>query len=174
VTSDGFASRTRLAAVRDLALLPAIEREACARFVAWGLPEMADVLTPPDDLRDAQAEGRLWVAVDEGDRPIGFALARAIDGVGHLDELDVLEAWGGRGVGTALIASVCSWARARAYAAVTLSTMADIPWNAPMYARRGFRIVGADEIGPGLRAELDRESDRGLPMRGRVLMRLDL
>ena len=63
-------------------------------------------------------------------------------------------------------------ARAR-YPAITLTTYADVPWNAPYYARRGF--VEISEFGPGLRAEREREQQLGLDEVGpRVVMRRDL
>lgn len=58
--------------------------------------------------------------------------------------------------------------------AVTLTTFRDVPWNAPFYERRGFRVL--DES--GLSAVFDRLLDEegaayGLPRELRVVMRQD-
>jgi len=123
-------------------------------------------------LRPAQEAGRLWVAVDKSDGPVGFAFVRELDGVAHLEELDVLPEHGGRGLGSALLDAVNAWAIGR-YAAITLATFRDVPWNAPFYARRGFREIPADELSPGLRDLVTIERSRGLRTDLRVMMRRD-
>lgn len=45
---------------------------------------------------------------------------------------------GRRGIGGALVGSVCDWARASGIASVTLTTYREIPWNEPFYRRLGF------------------------------------
>jgi len=163
--------RVRLANAGDLPSLAEVERRACARFDAFGLSILAQVITPPEDLIAAQADARLWVAVerDEGP-PIGFALACELGGGAHLDELDVLPEHGRRGVGAALVETVCAWARARRLPSLTLSTMRDIPWNAPFYRALGFRALDGAALPPALRGLRDHEAARGLPMDGRVYM----
>ena len=45
--------------------LPAIERQAAARFEGWDVPQaLMQVATPLAELRQAQAAGLLWVALD--------------------------------------------------------------------------------------------------------------
>jgi hypothetical protein len=57
--------------------------------------------------------------------------------------------------------------------AVTLTTFRDVPWNAPFYARLGFRVIEA--LSPGLQAIRDHERDIGDDAFGsRVAMRIDL
>ncbi len=84
------------------------------------------------------ARGSLFVA-DFAGRPVGFAAADIRDGYGHLMELDVLPEHAGHRLGARLVDAVCDWAGAQGCAAVTLSTFRDVPWNAPYYARMGFR-----------------------------------
>ena len=105
--------------------------------------------------------------------PIGFALVLDIGGYAHLAELDVLPSHGRQGVGSALLDAVCTWARSAGYPAVTLRTFRDVPWNAPFYARRGFRVVDSAQLSPehvGLEVS---ERRRGLRTNIRVTMRLD-
>ena len=52
------------------------------------------------------------------------------------------------GIGTQLLERACEWAREQRYPAITLTTYADISWNAPYYAARGFTEI--TELTPGL------------------------
>lgn len=58
-----------------------------------------------------------------------------------------------------------------AYAALTLTTYANVPWNAPYYERLGFRIMTVDQITEGLRRIREHEQARGLAKWPRVTMR---
>jgi GNAT superfamily N-acetyltransferase len=170
-------ARVRLARESDVPLLPAIEVAAFAIYAPYAIalgfrPDETPHPSALDVLHVAQEAGRLWVAVDAGDAPVGFAFVRELDGAAHLEELDVLPAHGGRGLGSALLEAVYAWAAGR-YPAVTLATFRDVPWNAPFYARRGFREVPADELSPGLRDLVEVERSRGLRTDLRVMMRRD-
>jgi hypothetical protein len=52
--------------------------------------------------------------------------------------MDVLAEHGRRGIGGRLLETVCTSAREHGYAAVTLSTFRDVPWNDPFCRRHGF------------------------------------
>jgi ribosomal protein S18 acetylase RimI-like enzyme len=161
----------RLATRPDVPGLPAIEKAAAVRFEPYGLADvMGEVVTPLKDLYAGAADGSLFVA-EENASLVGFALCSPLESGLHLDELDVLPAAGRRGIGTALVNAVVDLARQRGLPYVTLSTLSSIPWNAPWYARLGFRVLTADELTPALEALLEVECARGLPMEGRVLMR---
>jgi len=56
----------------------------------------------------------------------------------------------------------------------TLSTLRDVPWNAPFYGKLGFRILVERELTQTLRELLESEARLGLPMKNRVLMRREL
>jgi GNAT superfamily N-acetyltransferase len=165
----------RQARRQELPALTQIERDAAIRFKPFGLAELfAVIVTPPEILEEAHAAGHVWVVVGEDDVPVGFAVASVIDGVAHLDELDVHPSHGRRGLGTALVETVCQWASAAGFPAMTLSTLRDIPWNAPFYERLGFRILAPEELTPGLQGLVEMETDYGLPTQGRVIMRREL
>jgi GNAT superfamily N-acetyltransferase len=165
----------RPAEPEDVAALPEIERVAGLLFkthpVDLGIP--GDVYERPNSVETftaAQRAGRLWVAHGSGGEPIGFALVLDIAGFAHLDELDVVPSSGRRGIGSALLATVCAWARAAGYPAVTLRTFRDVPWNAPFYQRRGFQIVETADLSAE-HVELERsEKQRGLRTDLRVTM----
>ena len=158
----------------ELALLPEIERLAAKRFECFGLAEvMSRIVTPVDLLRERENVGHVWVATDDDDRPVGFAVVSILDGNAHLDELDVHPHHGRRGIGTALVDTVCAWARSAGHRAITLSTLRSVPFNAPFYEKLGFRILAETELTPVLRQLLESEARLGLPMTDRVLMRRD-
>ncbi len=172
--SDPAEWMVRHARAEELPLLGAIEDEAGSRFNA--IPELAgvpEVSSRPEAFARAVAENQVWVAVADG-AVIGFAYAEPVDGCSHLEEIDVLPAWGRRGVGRALIAAVIADARVRGLAGVTLTTFRDVSWNAPFYATLGFRVLDAAQLTPGLAAIVAEESVHGLPAALRVVMRLDL
>ena len=118
-----------------------------------------------------QQDGLLWVAVDHRDHPVGFALACEVGGNAHLDELDVDPRHGRQGLGRALVETVCEWASRAGYAAITLTTLSHIPWNAPFYEKLGFQILEPEALTPHLRELLQTETAHGLPAENRVAMR---
>jgi N-acetylglutamate synthase-like GNAT family acetyltransferase len=72
------------------------------------------------------------------------------------------------------VEAVCDWARASGHRAVTLTTLRHIPWNAPWYQRRGFRVLEENELSEALRDLLQEEIQRGLPADQRVALRREL
>jgi ribosomal protein S18 acetylase RimI-like enzyme len=159
----------------DLAKLRRIELAANALFGGHAVAGVvADDATGLDELAHAHAAGLLWVARAADGEPVGFALCHLVDGALHLEEIDVDPAYGRRGVGRALLHAVIAGAERAGRPAVTLTTFRDIPWNAPFYARAGFRTLAAGELGPGLAALVHEEAARGLDPSQRVVMRLDL
>lgn len=173
MSPEGY--RIRLARRDELASLPEIERRAGRRFARVaelaGVPEDVTALA---ELADAHQRGHLWVAVAPDRRLAGFAYGTVVDGNFHLEEVDVVPEHGRRGVGAALVRTVIGRARELGAPAVTLTTFLHVPWNAPFYARLGFRVVPPAELGPGLAAAFRDEGRRGLPVEIRTAMRLEL
>ncbi len=127
----------------------------------------------PDELETYVEAGQAWVAV-EGHTVVGYLIVDIVDGCAHIEEVDVLPSAGGRGHGVRLIETVTEWARSAGLAGVTLTTFQDVPWNAPWYSRRGFRVLPDHELTPGLRRRRSLEEAQGLPADLRVVMRFDL
>ena len=163
-------------AQRDhLAHLAAVERAAATRFAEADLPSpLRDETLAPEELAEAQADGRLWVALAPDGEPVGFALACLVDGASYLEEIDVDPRHAQRGLGTALVRAACDWARAHGHRTLSLVTYRHLPWNAPWYGRLGFRVLSRAELGPGLREILEDDARRGLDPARRVAMRCDL
>jgi GNAT superfamily N-acetyltransferase len=165
----------RQANSQDIPTLPEIERAAGRLFAGLDLvQDLENHTVPLEELARAQKAGRLWVATERRDQPVGFALVTVVDGLAHLEELDVHPDHGRRGLGTALVERVCEWAKREGFAAITLSTFRDLPWNAPFYARIGFRALAEDELTEGLLQLRETEAERGLPIAERVVMRREL
>ena len=177
MTGDTTPARVRVrpATAADCPSLPAIERAASRLFLDAGVPShLVEDVTPVDEFTVAARDGRLWVASLADDVVVGFALVAWVDGGPHLEEIDVDPAVGRRGIGATLVRAVIEWARVGGHRWLTLTTFADLPWNAPFYARLGFRPLASDAVGPELRAVLAEEARRGFPPERRVAMRLAL
>ncbi len=158
----------------DLAFLPDIERSAAQRFLGTPMAWAATGETlPPAALAHAAQAGLLWVAVDDGDRPVGFALAQPMEGDLFLVEMSVASPWQGRGLGGGLLRALVAQAReAAVYDAVVLTTDRELPWNGPFYQRHGFVEVPAGQLTPALRARLREEAAAGFDPARRCAMRL--
>jgi GNAT superfamily N-acetyltransferase len=109
------------------------------------------------ELEPYRAAGAAWVAVDATDTPIAYILTAELDDGIHVDQVSVSPAHRGERIGAALIDHVAGLARASGRSAVTLTTFRDIPWNAPYYARLGFRELPEQEWGPQLHARVAHE-----------------
>ena len=158
--------QVRAAARSEFALLDEVASRADQLFRTAGY-ELPDLPLEAAELDKAAA---VFVA---GRPPIGFVQVEELDGLAYIVELAVIPRWMRQGIGSALVERACEWARGRGYPAITLTTYADVPWNAPWYARRGF--VETAEFGPGVAAEREREAERGLDAVGpRIVMRRDL
>jgi GNAT superfamily N-acetyltransferase len=150
----------------EFGLLRQIEDSADDMFTAIGIGPFAA-------LEEDNHLGRAAVVLVSGRPAHGFACVDIVDGVAHLWQLSVVPSFGRQGIGRALVQAVCDWASSKGYAAVTLTTFRDVPWNAPFYSRLGFRVM--DELPPGLQAIRDHEAEIGDDDFGpRVAMRKDL
>jgi GNAT superfamily N-acetyltransferase len=166
---DGF--RIEPAGPCHAAAIPEIERAAATLFSAADVPgELLDEVHSEAEIRGAIADQRVWVALAGSGEPVGFALVGVLGAHAHLEEIDVLPGYGGRGLGAALLAPVHEWARLRGFRAVTLTTFRHLRWNAPFYEQHGYRILTSDELTAELRAQLASEAAGGLDPTNRVAM----
>lgn len=161
----------RLARPEELERIRRIEEEAGSAFSGLGLVDEAlDASFPLDALAGLIDLGQVWVGC-LGDAPVGMVIASVREGAVYIEEMDVLPEHGRRGLGTRLLARVCSWAQEEGHAAITLSTFRDVPWNGPFYRRHGFRDLSPAEWTPGMREIREREARHGLRVEVRVFMR---
>ncbi|MEU2615917.1 GNAT family N-acetyltransferase [Micromonospora sp. NPDC007271] len=163
---------SRIARADELTQLQRIEVASGAPFRDIGMVDVADMPPLPlDVLADRQRAGRVWVAVDAADQPIGFAVVDLVDGCAHVLQLSVDPAYARRGIGRGLLDHVAGWAAGRGLPALTLTTFRSVPWNGPYYARCGFRELTGPEVTPGLAELLAAEAALGLDPAERIAMR---
>ena len=156
----------REAMAEDLSRLQEIEVLADKMFAEVGIGPFAD-----SDAADHLAKAAVVFVAE--DPPVGFASVEIVDGVAHLWQLAVLPTAGRRGLGTALVKTVCEWARSHGFGAVTLTTFRDVAWNGPFYERLGFRTL--TDLSPGLVAIREHERALGDDDFGpRIAMRKDV
>ncbi|MHA3701512.1 GNAT family N-acetyltransferase [Jatrophihabitans sp. YIM 134969] len=149
----------------DLGGLPELETRSDTVFSVAGFPP----LPPAADVATYAASAALFVA---GRPPVGLARVELVDGTPHLEQLSVLPSHMRRGVGTALLDRVVTWAAENGHSAVTLCTFGDVAWNGPFYARHGFVEVPSEQWTPGLVALRAEENEHGMDVMGRrVVMR---
>jgi GNAT superfamily N-acetyltransferase len=154
----------------DIDALLQVERRAAELLLGHGVYDLFAMHSlSSQNLQDGIAHGILRVAEVSG-RVVGFALCGEVDGHAHLFEMDVVPEHSRRGIGSRLLESVCNEAVKRGFSAMTLTTLRDVPWNAPFYAARGFVEMPPDEWGEQLAEIVDRERMLGFPMRLRVVM----
>jgi GNAT superfamily N-acetyltransferase len=168
--------RIRRAAPADISHLPEIERRAASLFADYGFSDEAlQHLTSVEEHAEAQQAGLLWIAADPQGLPVAFIKVSPLDNGVHINEVDVHPDHHRKGIGAALIEAVCDWARSSGKQAITLTTERNIPWNAPYYARLGFRIVPPEEQSSALRAIFETEAAySNSPIENRVAMIRDL
>lgn len=156
----------RPATEADEAELPDICERAETLFRVSGI-DLPPIPFPSDTMHDAVA---VFVA---GQPPVGFVRVDRIDGCAHIHRLAVVPPRMRQGLGSALLEAACTWAREQGLPAITVITFADVPWNAPFYAARGFVEVAAPS--PGIAELRDWEHAMGLDGVGRrVVMRREL
>ena len=161
----------RFARAEELTLLAQIERAAAILFIdtPYAFLVNAEPLSL-DFVRERFQAGQLWVAVDRDDVVVGFAITREVDRTIYLQEMDVDPKHGQRGIGTALIQTISDWAQFHRYDTISLSTFSDLPWNAPFYAKLGFRMLEESELTIGFQQIRRQEMEAGLPISERVIM----
>jgi ribosomal protein S18 acetylase RimI-like enzyme len=161
----------RRAELTDAGDLPPVEHSAGQRFRT--IPHLAWLADGDEMSVDAHrlyiGQGTEWVALSETREIAGFLAAEVIDRDLHIWELAVRAEVQSRGIGRRLIEVAGVFANDSQLKSLTLTTFADVPWNAPWYSRHGFELSSEDQR----LAELIRlENERGLL--GRCAMRKTL
>lgn len=161
----------RLARHAELALLPDIEQQAGERL--RGHPAWAVFAACPTDVgafEQGLQRRQLWVAEDPHGEVAGYLLAGTLDDDFHIQQMDVLPAHGGKGIGRALLRHALQQAARSGYRRAVLTTLADVPWNADFYASEGFAVVPRDAWSGAMQAVMAEEAAAGFPMALRVVM----
>jgi len=164
----------RPARYEDVPHLVAIERSAAQAFAQR--PELAWLAQGEVLGRDSHQafidSGCSWVAAQAQGQLLGFICASRQGRALHIEELSVRLEAQGQGIGRRLLDEVVAVARRNGLQQLTLTTFADVPWNAPFYARYGFKVIAHDQLGARLSAVIAGERAHGLE--GRCAMQLPL
>jgi GNAT superfamily N-acetyltransferase len=162
----------RLAVIGDVERLRDIEVDAGARFRSVGLDVIADDEPPTAEALIAYVEhGAAWVAESTDGLVVGYATASIVDHEGHLDQVSLIGAAAGHGIGRLLIDKVCEWTQVQGIKTVTLTTFRGVAWNGPYYARMGFVGIEPTKLGPELAAIRSAEQQAGIEVSPRIAMR---
>lgn len=162
----------RVARPDELDRLLAMERAAGRRFLEVGIDDTAFAGMDRGLMARAIDAGIFFVAVDDEDVPVGFALCERFEESLHLHELGVQPDQQGQGIGRSLIDRVAAAARERGCSHVTLTTYRDVSFNGPFYRRYGF--VELAELPGWLTAIRAAEIRHGLDVLPRIAMALVL
>jgi GNAT superfamily N-acetyltransferase len=173
IIESGYTIRS--ARAEELTLLAQIERSAATLFL--DTPYAFLVKAEPLSLDFVQQRfqaGQVWVAITPNNIVVGFAITCEVDDTIYLQEMDVNPAHGRRGIGSALVETVCDWAKLQGYQTISLSTFRDLPWNAPFYSKLGFQMLDESELSIGFKQIRLQEMEAGLPISNRVIMHREL
>jgi len=147
---------------QDIPHLAEIERASDQLFPAGRLT--SESIYPAEDFRKAIDQGILLVASIAAQQ-VGFAVALPDASNLHLCLLAVHPEHGRQGIGRALVQQVLQQATINHYQQVTLTTFADIPWNAPFYRTMGFVELPPAQATAQVQQTLQAEIDTGMSQR---------
>lgn len=160
----------RLARPDEIHIVRDIQRAAGRLFLESPFPELAaEEPDTAEDLAQAQDEWRLWLSVTPDDRPVGAVRVLIRDEELHLRQMDVHPDHAGARRTLGMLRGLSRFFGGRGLRRATLTTFADVPWNAPYYARIGFEAVSGDEMSTDL-ARSFAEEGAVFPADSRVAM----
>lgn len=162
----------RPAALSEFSLLPELEADADQAFGELTVPLPYGDFPPPGTAEDYAEAFHIMVA---GRPPVGFVQLEIVDGLAHLEQLAVSPAFSRQGIGRALVTAAKAWAQEAGFSVMTLTTFAQVPFNAPFYASCGFVELPQGEWGPELAQIRAKEVNMGMDRFGpRVAMAISL
>lgn len=152
-----------------------VEVQAGQRFAEHGMPDIAADDPPSLGALWGYCEaGLAWVASREVGPPVAYLLAKPVDTCLHIEQVSVHPDEARQGIGRLLLEHVAREAAERGFRCLTLTTFADVPWNAPYYTTLGFGVLEEADWTEGLRAIRAREATLGLDRWPRLCMRREL
>lgn len=167
--------KIRAAWIEDLPTLAEIEQAAATLFCDTPYAFLVDATLPLNFVTQQFQAGRVWVAIDDCDTSVvGYAIAQDVEGNAYLQQIDVLPAYGRRGIGRELVKQVCLWAKQQNYSRIFLSTFLNIEWNAPFYMKLGFQVIADIELPNCFQQIRRQEAEAGLPIARRAILYREL
>jgi GNAT superfamily N-acetyltransferase len=161
----------RDARTSDFDAMIEIELAAGEAFRGIGMAAIADdPPADPDSLAEFMRSGVGWVETDEVDHPVAYLLLEQIDDRAHIEQVTVHPDLARRGIGAALMETASTWSVGQQLRGLSLTTFADVAWNAPYYSRLGFTVLAERDWTDGIRARVVAETAHGLSAWPRVVM----
>jgi ribosomal protein S18 acetylase RimI-like enzyme len=154
-------TEVRLATPDDIPFLEEVERSASAAFHVLSDYVPNERTVPSETLVGMASAQKLWVAVTDEDKLVGFIGCRIIDNLFYIHEISVAYDFQKQGIGRHLMLTALQAARRAGYAAAGLTTRRDAIWNMPFYKSLGFTEVSNDQNWPMLFIQLQKEIAEG-------------
>lgn len=151
----------RLATADEIPLLTEVELSAETAFKIFKDYRSSGRTVPQKLLESMATDKKLWVAVDEQDKPVGFVGCENMDNILYIHEIDVAHSFQKQGIGRRLMLTVIDHAKQENYPAIGLTTSRDAAWNKPFYATLGFVEIVDDREYPDLYKQLQKEIGEG-------------
>lgn len=162
--------RIRLASADELHKVAPLEQAAGEVYRTVGMDAVAeDSPIPEAVLLKAVEEQRLWVAVEYGVLKaylLGDFLPQSL----HIDQVTVHPEASRRGLGALMIESVSADPRSKERGLITLTSFANVPWNAPYYERIGFLDIAEEDWPEGVAEKVEAERGTSIAAWPRVVM----
>lgn len=166
--------RIRLGSADEIHKIAPLEHAAAEAFRTIGMDAIADDAPMSEaDLLQAVEAQRLWVAVEYGVLKaylVGDFLPQSL----HIDQVTVHPDASRRGLGALMIESVSADPRSKERGLITLTSFANVPWNAPYYERIGFIDIAKEDWPEGVAAKVEIEQAKGLAAWPRVVMQREI
>ena len=164
----------RPARADEIGLILALDEDATLLYLQGGMDASLRRSHPYgqyEELRWAEdaAAGRVTFALLDGE-VAGFAACHFVDGAPYLDQLSVWRRLGRRGIGRALLDRVLAWAAPQGPLRLTTYDHPGVPWNRPMYERRGFVVVPEAAWGAEMRTVIAGQREALPAPEARVVM----
>lgn len=162
--------RIRLASADEIHKVAPLERAAAEVFRTIGMDAVADDAPITETtLLQAVEEQRLWFAVEYGVLKaylLGDFLPQSL----HIDQVTVHPDASRRGLGALMIESVSADPRSKERGLLTLTSFANVPWNAPYYERIGFLDIAESDWPEGVSEKVAAEQGTDMAAWPRVVM----
>lgn len=166
--------RIRLASADDVPKIAPLEKAAGEVYREIGMDAVADDAPIPDSLLLlAVEEQRLWVAVEYGALK-AYVLGEFLPQSLHIDQVTVHPDAARRGLGALMIESISADPRSKERGLITLTSFANVPWNAPYYERIGFVDIPESEWPEGVSEKVKADQEHGLATWPRVVMKREI
>lgn len=142
--------RTRTPLVEDLAQLAEVEAAADTLF-----ERVMDTSTWPKPMSGQERAAMPGILLVVGHPVVGFAHVMEVGGHWYLDQLSVHPRAQSQGIGGALLDAAGAAVLRCGGQRVSLRTYANVPWNAPFYAKHGFLVMerSPEWMAPAIQAE---------------------